>query len=114
MCHVTEGLESNKKGEASLESKSTSSTHDTIAGLSRSLDKYTALISQCQVITKLYNAQAVNYTAMGGGPHSILIPKNLSECVLQNWEGNWEENTMMSLSNSEANPYLISNVNVWP
>lgn len=56
MSHVTESFESKKKGEASLESSQPAPPHDTIAGLSRSPDKYTALISQCQVIIKLDNA----------------------------------------------------------
>lgn len=63
MSHVTEGFESNEKREALLESSQPAPPHETIVGLSRSLDKYTALISQCQVIIKLENAQAVNYTA---------------------------------------------------
>lgn len=75
MNHVIEGLESNKKGEASLEPRQPAPPHDTIAGLSRSPDKYTALISQCQVIIKLDNA----LYCQGGGGNETKKTQNKSQ-----------------------------------
>lgn len=101
MSHVTEGFESNEKREASLESSQPAPPRETIVGLSRSLDKYTALISQCQVVIKLENAQAVNYTAIvkkerkNNKKTTPSQYKKNPQCVLQNWKRNREENAMM-------------------
>lgn len=115
MSHVIEGLESNEKGEASLELIQPAPPRDTIAALARSPDKYTALISQCQVIIKLDNAQAVlgkkKKKTQKLHPDTKKPPRVCSAKLGR--ELTREENPMISVSSSEANLYLLSNGNIW-